>query len=234
VRPIPGQTRWRIESAVLVWLATVVVAVVIVGVVSSVVSPWERPLEPWQLVVSAAALWLPALAGLYWVSRREGTARFVRDYRLTFRISEVLVGVPLGVLTQLVLLEALYWPLNRFWPQTFSQERLEEPAREVVDSASGMWTLAIIVVVAIGAPLVEELLYRGLIFGALEGRLTTGLAVAISGVWFGAAHFEGIQTPGLIVVGLVLGICAAKTKRLGLAVVTHAAFNATALVMLMS
>jgi membrane protease YdiL (CAAX protease family) len=40
-----------------------------------------------------------------------------------------------------------------------------------------------------------------------------------------------VETPGLFVVGLVLGTCAMLSRRLGLSVVAHMAFNATGLVL---
>lgn len=58
------------------------------------------------------------------------------------------------------------------------------------------------------------------------------LAIIISSVWFGFMHFQGAETLGqwLVViltggVGAVLAYVTIKTKRLGMAIVAHIAFN---------
>ena len=48
---------------------------------------------------------------------------------------------------------------------------------------------------------------------------------------FAVIHFQPVEIPGLFTIGLVLGACALLTRRLGLGVVAHMAFNATGLLM---
>ena len=78
-----------------------------------------------------------------------------------------------------------------------------------------------------GAPLVEELVYRGLLQGAVTRRLGNPLGLVLVAALFAGVHFQPVSLPGLFVVGLVLGVCAVRTGRLGLGVITHLAFNAT-------
>jgi membrane protease YdiL (CAAX protease family) len=42
---------------------------------------------------------------------------------------------------------------------------------------------------------------------------------------------QPVEFPGLFVFGLVLGLCFQKTGRLGSAILAHAAFNATGLLL---
>ncbi|MFM2072924.1 MAG: hypothetical protein RLZZ623_3188, partial [Actinomycetota bacterium] len=79
-------------------------------------------------------------------------------------------------------------------------------------------------------PFVEELLYRGLLQGAFVRRVNEVLAVVIVAIWFAFIHFRPIEYPGLLVIGLVLGTCALVTRRLGMGIMAHAAFNATGLI----
>jgi uncharacterized protein len=196
VRPIPGQSRWKIESAVLVWLAVLVISaviVVVVGGIAGVEADDER--QAWQLLVSASALWIPALIGVRYVSRHEGSGRLVPDFGLRFRPVDI-VGLGIGVLCQLVMIEVLYLPLRAAFPSTFSEANVEKPAQELVAVTTGPWVLIVGIVLIVGAPLMEELLYRGLIFRALESRLTGWLAVVLSSLWFGLAHFSSSSCPG--------------------------------------
>jgi membrane protease YdiL (CAAX protease family) len=47
-----------------------------------------------------------------------------------------------------------------------------------------------------------------------------------SALVFGLAHFEPLQLAALVLFGLILGVLAHKTGRLGPGIVAHAAFNA--------
>jgi membrane protease YdiL (CAAX protease family) len=86
----------------------------------------------------------------------------------------------------------------------------------------------LIFVVVICAPLVEEIVYRGFIQHNLGVAYGARISVLLTSLWFAAVHLQLAEFPGLFAFSIVLGICFARTKRLGLSIVTHIAFNATA------
>jgi uncharacterized protein len=159
-----------------------------------------------------------------------GTGRCRSDWGLQFRVID-LWGIPIGVLTQLVLVPILYWPLRALWPDTFSMDKIQERAQDLYDSASGAGIALLVFIVVVGAPVVEELVYRGLLQGAFTRRCRDWVGVAIVALWFAVIHFQPVETPGLFLVGMVLGACALLTRRLGMGVVAHMAFNASGLVL---
>ena len=124
---------------------------------------------------------------------------------------------------------SLKLPLQHFWPGTFSDDRLEERARDLWDNAHGAGLALLVVVVVVGAPLVEELVYRGLLQGALTRRLDDVVGLVAAALWFAAIHFQPVEFPGLFMIGLVLGVCMWRTGRLGMPILAHVAFNATGL-----
>ncbi|HZU79356.1 MAG TPA: CPBP family intramembrane glutamic endopeptidase, partial [Acidimicrobiales bacterium] len=94
----------------------------------------------------------------------------------------------------------------------------------------GVLTVAVV-------PLVEELVFRGLFLrGALrafEGagrRLGPALAVVLTGIAFGLAHLEALETLGLAAFGMVLAYLAYRAGRLGPSILAHATFNLVAIV----
>ena len=181
------------------------------------------------LALSALALWLPFVFMLRWVARRAGTD-FRTYFGLRFATTDWL-GIPLGVFCQVVLMNVVNWPLNKWFPETFNPERIETRARDLVDAAQGAWFIVLFVVVVLGAPLVEELVYRGFIQGGLQTRIGSTWALIITSAWFTVIHLEPIEFPGLFAIALVLGLCYRRTQRLGLSMVTHLAFNATGLLL---
>jgi membrane protease YdiL (CAAX protease family) len=170
------------------------------------------------------------LVGMWAASKRSATGHFVDDYRLRFAPIDA-VGVPIGVLTQLVLIPLVYLPLQEWWPDTFSDDRLSENAEKLVDRASGGTTVLLVLMVCVGAPIVEELVYRGLLQGSLAARFDHVLAWLAASAWFAAIHFRPVEYPGLFLFGLVAGACLLVTGRLGMSIVTHVAFNVTGLLL---
>ncbi len=188
----------------------------------------EGTFPVWLEAASVLALWAPQIAALVVVSYRCATGHPFTDYSFAFRPID-LVGIPIGVLSQLVLLRLVYWPLQSGWPGTFSSKHLEQNAHDLYDKAHGFWLVVLVAVIVVGAPLVEESVYRGLLQGAARRRLNDVIAVVLVAAFFALIHFRPVEYPGLFAFGLVVGFCAFSTNRLGMGIVTHMAFNATAL-----
>lgn len=182
-----------------------------------------------QLTVATFGAWTVFVAALVLASRRFGTGRPLVDLGWSFRPVD-LVGIPLGVATQFLLIPLLYLPLRELWPDTFDPDRLEERARELADKAGGFDTVLLVVVVVVGAPLIEEFVYRGLLQRSLSVTVGASAGLLLTSILFSLIHFSPIEYPGLLVAGLVFGACVTLTGRLGPAIVTHAAFNAAGLV----
>jgi membrane protease YdiL (CAAX protease family) len=98
-------------------------------------------------------------------------------------------------------------------------------------------TLIIILIAAVVvAPIVEELIFRGVLLRSLRSRLSTVPAVLVQSVVFAAAHASGDYGAGnlgliltLIPLGVTLGFAAERAGRLGPSMLAHAMFNATAI-----
>ena len=111
----------------------------------------------------------------------------------------------IGAGSQLVLIRVVYLPLEALWPGTFTEDRLTENAQDLVDRAGGASTLLLFAVVVIGAPVVEELFYRGLLQRSLAARFNEGAVLVAVAAIFATVHFRPVEFPGLFVFGLVLG-----------------------------
>ena len=173
------------------------------------------------LVVSQLGSQLGLIAAPLYLTRRRGSGSLAHDFGLRFRGVDgaIALGATLGV-TQLIAL--VYLPLSRF----ISDEQVAEPARELTERAGeGVGFGLLVVMVVIGAPLAEELFFRGLVQPALIRRLGPPVGILGGAAVFGLAHFQAPQFPALFVLGIVLGALAHGTRRLGPAIATHAAFN---------
>lgn len=187
-----------------------------------------------QLAVATLASWAVFLAALGFTSRRYGTGNLIGDFRAHYAVSFRpidLLGVPAGVIGQLVVVPLVYVPLRAIWPDTFSADELEERARELADKADGWTVVLLVLVVAVGAPIVEELVYRGLLQRSISGVIGAAPGLVVASMWFALVHPSPVEYPGLLFAGLLFGGGLLATGRIAPSVITHAAFNATGLVL---
>ncbi|MDP1967285.1 MAG: type II CAAX endopeptidase family protein [Reyranella sp.] len=80
------------------------------------------------------------------------------------------------------------------------------------------------------APLVEELVFRGLLYGWLESRWGGGIAFVASSLAFAAAHVEPAHAFLVLPLGLLFGLLRWRTGSLWPSLVAHMANNGLAVV----
>jgi len=232
IRPATSHVPIDASVAVFVfvgaWLVAQVVSTVVLAVLGSGGSVSDTPIG--VLAVALSAGWTAMLAGMWVASNRAGSGHPVDDYGISFAPIDAL-GLGIGVLCQLVLVRVVYVPLEMLWSDTFTDDRLQENAKELIDRAGGASTLLLFLVVVVGAPFVEELFYRGLLQRPLAARFNDGLVVVGVALVFTLIHFRPIEYPGLFAFALVLGITAVRTDRLGMPILTHVGFNVTGLLL---
>jgi hypothetical protein len=113
----------------------------------------------------------------------------------------------------------------------------EPPQRELMDLLSHLrGALPVVIMfltIAVLAPVFEELLFRGFMLPWLGERLAPrlgpragwSLAVAISGLAFGAMHMQPLGLPTLTTLGLVLGFSFLRTGNLLTSILVHGLWN---------
>jgi len=112
----------------------------------------------------------------------------------------------------------------------------------LIDNQDSIWIIGVVALVVIGAPLTEELLFRGLILRAIEKSWGTIAGVILSTLLFTVPHWQAGATwretvvllTALGMVGLVLAIGTVLTDRLGPAIIAHFFFNGLSTVVALS
>lgn len=183
--------------------------------------PW------WSNALGLVGLWAGFAAAIYF-AYHQGHLRALAD-QWRPRVSD-LGYVVLGVAAQFAV-DLLYAP--------FHFKSLSQPVHHLFNAAHGTSFVLIAFMTTFLAPFFEEWLFRGVLFRAIaEGttgvskRSAVTLGVVVSACLFGLAHGEALQFAGLALLGVVLALLVQRTKRLVPSFVTHASFNATALVAL--
>ncbi len=182
----------------------------------------------WQMLLLAPG-WI-ALLGVSWLFA--GALGHERTgWSLRGEASDVPLGVFSGVLLQIPLLIIVLVIIQAVFGEIEQSGR----ALALVDMADTWPEVAILVLfVGVGAPVVEELFYRGLVQTWFVDRLGPVVGIGISSLIFGAVHLSLIELAPLTVVGMVLGLLYWKTGRLLPAIIAHMTFNLFTLVNLLA
>lgn len=168
--------------------------------------------------------------------KAKGTGSVVRDYGLTLRPwPDIPLGIVAGVASQYLLVPVVEAPLAPVVHHLYT--RLGHPAQSLTGHAYGPGLVVLAVLVCLGSPVVEELFFRGLLLRSLLGnfrdlgpRLGPALSVVVTALIFALVHFEALEFLGLAGFGVVLGLLAWRTGRLGPSIVAHMAFNTVTIV----
>ena len=219
---------WGIGHVVVGMVVGMVASVVAAGIVFAVGDYGVDEVLPHSVVaILQAALWTGLLGVPLWLV----VARGVRwaDLGWGATASDVWQGLGIGVVTQVAVVPAIYVPILLLTDDL----DVSGPARELVDKATGSGILLLVLSVVVGAPIVEELFFRGLTLRALESWMRPRVALVVSALVFGAVHLQVLQFPALVAIGLVCGWLAQRDGRLGRAIWAHLGFNGVTVLMLL-
>jgi membrane protease YdiL (CAAX protease family) len=175
-------------------------------------------------------LWACFVGGAVFATVRKGFGP-VKDLKIEFRRSDLLVGVAVGLFSQLVMSQVLYKVLFVFT----GEQDVSARARDLAGKAtSPALTLLLFVTVGLVAPVAEELFFRGLALRSLERRFGRIGGLVLTSAFFAVAHGNPLFVVALFPFGLVLGWLAQRYDRLGPAVVAHVAYNLVTATLLVS
>ena len=123
-----------------------------------------------------------------------------------------------GLLYLCTIIFNLILQISNFKPQT------QGVAKDVIKmSESSLFLIILGPVILI--PLIEELLFRGLLHRSLKLNLSPITASIIAAILFGLAHMEPDTIPQLIVIGLVLSYVYEKSGSIWVPAALHATNN---------
>lgn len=197
----------------------------IYGVRYAVGEPTLTPLTLIALMLLTALIPL----GAVWlvVVRRRGVSW--RDLGLRPASPAALVGgAVLGALT-VPLAGAINLLVDRVTPETFENPQITALAPTTL---SAVTMIGMFVIAAVVAPLVEEVVFRGVLYGWMRRSLRPAIAAVLSGVIFASVHGVPQLVPALAVQGIILALVYERTGSLWPSVVLHGVFNGIMLAML--
>ena len=203
------------------------IATIVVGAFASVIMLLLRidPKHGWPLVLTLVLPWIPMFLYPLVATKYKGNGLDV-DLAVTDARSHLRIGIAAGVLC-LILSGATAWvSVKMFGP-------ISSAAGDAASKEHGLVRVVFAILAMSVGPLVEEIVFRGMLLGSLLKReMAPWLAVLISALAFSAFHFEPKRILILLVGGLVLAAVRLRTGSTGASAIAHAVNNAPAAIAL--
>jgi membrane protease YdiL (CAAX protease family) len=221
---------WSLPQALYVFIAGIAGAFITTAAVLIVMGP--------ELNVVAFTASFAGQAGgnvlaMWILSITRGTGSFLRDFGLTIELKHWW-GIPAGFGLQIAVVLITAPLLEWLFPDGAPQQEVASLTEETTTLVE---RLLIVAMVGVAAPVVEEMLFRGMLLSRLVRSMSPGWAVLAQAVLFGAIHLLDPSAlaalPGLVIIGAVLGYAAIQTGNLSLPIMLHAGVNLTAAIALM-
>jgi membrane protease YdiL (CAAX protease family) len=228
----PARILWGLPDALLCWLA---------GYLGAILASFPLYARAGGTDIDSTLIFgviLPAqqltvVLAVVYVSRLKGQKSLAADFGFRIRLLDgkaLVIGAMLEILLSLALL-----PILQLDPDAQHQQLLSD-LREHRDAVTvALFFLGAVVF----APMVEELLFRGILLRALLRKFPPVTAVLGSSVVFALVHYVGDPNtlpflPALTALGTVLAIAAIKTGDLSTSIWIHAGFNLTTTIWFLS
>ena len=234
-QPVPKPPRGTLPMSVaLAAVACTALPLVVSRVTIYFLASLQWPVVAY-LALSATIAYLPGMLLWRWVARRHLGGHPIDAVGARFRVADLGWG-PLTWFSAVIAEVAVGALLVA----------LKVPFVSNTDSFGDLhhrrgYALAVLFLAVLVAPVVEEIIFRGLLQRGLMSVLPPWVAIGIQGLLFGAAHVSpdrGMGNIGLALVlaavGVVFGVAAHLTRRLGPTMIAHAIVNAVAMVVVLS
>ncbi len=138
------------------------------------------------------------------------------------------------VVAMLALAPMAWWWITGERPDPVAHELLKLMMGTLADP----WRLMLVATAVVGAPVVEELVYRAFLQSALvracDGAgINRWIGVVAAAAVFAGMHWSAVPVHGLVVLfvlGVCFGVAFERSGRLGVPIVMHAIFNAANIV----
>jgi membrane protease YdiL (CAAX protease family) len=175
------------------------------------------------LLVPTVMAAVVAVIGAALVGRGDLLERLRSQLSVRWRLRDVGLGLALGFVGLVVTL-----PAAGLWARWVGKNQASSAVGEVFDGQRLPLGLALTLFFAVWlvAPVCEEVLYRGVLWRAMEHwRWNRWVIFGSTTVLFSFAHLELLRTPLLVVVSLPIALARLLTGNLLASIVAHQANN---------
>jgi uncharacterized protein len=175
----------------------------------------------WIVILIAYTVLFGLMALAAWLlAKALGTGSLRRDFGFTIKVDDIgwgALALTAAMVARLVLLPFL---------SSDTDDPVRDPGRSLSFQGAAYWAFALAALV--GAPIFEELVFRGVLLRSLTKVVGPHIAILVQAVLFAGYHFvpdgsgySPFYFGALAIFGVAAGVVAERTGRLGPGMVAH-------------
>lgn len=200
------------------WVFFVLIAVLITGLIAGFLPQTEEirlVLLAWQQLLFIVGGILGARKGVFYRPDRKDLAW------------GIISGIGLYVVNTVMGLASVRVALEFFDSSLVQNLILMERAgvEELLISNKPLVSFGMVFLLTLGAPLGEELFFRGLLVDLWEERFGTKKAIFFAALIFALLHFYVLQFIPVLIAGILLGVLFIRSKNVFIPIIAHATAN---------
>ncbi len=225
--PVPSRVAWRVRDLLFALAGGFGLSIVLVLPVAMVAFRDGEEAPTLEAVGGMGILIYVglAIAGWYFALKRRGVGWHEGGFR---RVAPITLWKMVPVTVGMMLLNGVVVSLTAqaVGDVPTAQDQIVGDANAITMSEF-LWLFAL---GAVAAPVVEEFLFRGLLYPLLRGRLKVVSAVVASAMVFAALHFLLPLIPALLMMGVVLAFLTERYDSIVPSITVHALNNGVVLI----
>jgi len=187
--------------------------------------------KPLLQLISTLIIYGGTLGAIVLINRMRG-GTWASAYGMGHQQQRTLVLAPVLYLTFIPVFLVISGAYHLLLEQIFGLELEMQDAAKLILQESSWMKLAFILLAVAGAPLYEEILFRGLLFPFLAQRTGTPVAILLVSLLFALLHFHLASFVPLGLLSAVLCLVYWRTGSLWPCIGLHAIFNAVSILVL--
>ncbi|MEO0796012.1 MAG: CPBP family intramembrane glutamic endopeptidase [Verrucomicrobiota bacterium] len=235
--PKPDMPAWNAGwTEFLVFLVMVyVISILAVGTVASITMEWEdTELQVWETPLIALTfqciLLVGAVAGFHpkfhFMNFSLSPARSAVPRSMLIGLYWFLASVPIVFAATIIWIPFLTFLNELGFPVSIERQSIVDEFASM-DSIGAM--IALVIAAVVLAPLSEEILFRGIIYRFLKGKMAQNGAVLVSAAMFAFLHLNLLSVVPLFVLGVLLAKSYESEQNILVPIFFHGFYNANSI-----
>ena len=199
--------------------------IILVFIISILVSSFTLISEiPSEVKTRIMIVLIMYIVPIFWFAKKLKQSKkslkvFFKKPKESVKVRTILASATMPMITALGLLLFIIALLFVVFPETPRESDVSLVNQETV-----LWIFIFkIIILVLVAPICEEIIFRGLVFGRLSYKFGVKKGIIFSSVIFGALHLDNIL--GTTIFGIIMCIWFIKTKSLVTPIFIHIVYN---------
>ncbi|MBD5137413.1 MAG: CPBP family intramembrane metalloprotease [Lachnospiraceae bacterium] len=176
---------------------------------------WRKVFPNFSNIINIITITICICAFIMFLKRSTG---YQMQLLYNINLTGIILAVGCSVLFFLLLDKCLDPIFESIFPQ--SEQDYQEMIQSLIKSP-----VTSLIQVCVLAPIIEEILMRGVVLGGLKKSYGYVTALLISATLFAFLHFNMVQTLSAFVCGIVLGLLYIKTNSVFCCMIAHSGYN---------